>query len=369
MKQSIIAILCFLGHTSTLAAQDADADRVREAVNKGLAWLASKQAKDGSWPAQQQGMPTAHTAFSGLAFLAAGNNLNEGKYAPNLRLALNWYRNQKAKEVIHSGLLGADPSEPGNTGRYMPEHGVAMSFLAQLLEEAKGDDRQALRKLLADGVAFSMKGQSSLGGWFYTSAAEGHDSSENVATMLVVQGLIDARNAGIAVPHASMKKVQAYLERCTTVKGGIIYSGGDRPAPDSGGRPTITAMAVVAYLPKNGPYTDETTRRWLAFCADTPRLAPVRKMSSTDLLTQYFVSRIAFHLNEREWRESFPKRQIPDHLNWSKYRTAVFEHLLREQNADGSWPADGWTMGPLFGTTMALNILLYEHSYRLPLSR
>jgi hypothetical protein len=104
MKQTL-ASLCLFLFTSALAAQDADVDRVREAAEKGLAWLASKQAKDGSWPANQ-GMPNAHTALSGMAFLAAGNTLTEGKYAPNLRKALGWYVNQKPKEALHAGLLG-----------------------------------------------------------------------------------------------------------------------------------------------------------------------------------------------------------------------------------------------------------------------
>src|SRR5205085_1132243 len=96
-------------------------------------------------------------------------------------------------------------------------------------------------------------------------------SSENVATMLVLEGLLEARDAGLPVPPKALKKAHDYLKDCTTKKGGILYAARANASNEAGGRPSVTAMALAAYLPRQRPY-DETTRRWLSFCAEQPTL-------------------------------------------------------------------------------------------------
>jgi len=369
------AIVIALVSVPSIAGQEKKADTHREAIDKGLAWLAKNQRKDGSWCDYQNNMPGAYTAFAGMALLADGNTLSEGKYSANLCQAFAWFRDHQPKDATYNGLLGGDPNDPGTSGRYMPQHGIAMSFLAQLFEESNGDDRKTLQKLLSDGVAFSMKGQATIGGWFYTGAFEGHDSSENVTTMLVIQGLIDARNAGIAVPRQPMQKAFVSMQRSTTAQGGISYSDGrpGGPTPKGGGRPTINAMALAAYVPTLG-YGNETTRRWLMFCAEQGNLlAPERleKPTSSDpLLAHYYLSKAVYHLTADDWRAAFPDKKMPDHLNWVKYRSAMFDFLHRTQGKEGSWGrGHAWGMGPIYSTSLALNILLYEQTQRAPISR
>src|SRR5438105_5013189 len=123
----LTALICCVITTSVAAAQEAKPDKNRVAIDKGLAWLVKEQRKDGSWSSDKASFPSATTAFAGMALLADGNTLDEGNYKANLRLALEWFLKFEAKEKKYHGLL-ADPNAAGSTGRYMPEHGVALSF-------------------------------------------------------------------------------------------------------------------------------------------------------------------------------------------------------------------------------------------------
>jgi hypothetical protein len=368
-----LALLCGLLMATASFAQEKP-DKRRAAIDKGLAWLVKQQGKDGSWKTAA-GWPAASTAFAGLALLADGNTLDHGKYSPQVRKAFDWYRKHAVQDGKYKGLL-ADPKLPGSTGRYMPEHGMALSFLAQLYgEEEKAEDRAASRKLLDAAVAFSVAGQCSSGGWFYTSTIEGHDSNENAATLVQLQGLMNARNAGIAVPIQALKRCKVHLQRCTTVEGGISYSGSrnQKEPPLAGSRPTFTAMALGLFLPRGGPYDDEFARRWLAYSMTEPAFRPEglkRPLhNSNELLLHYHYIKAVYHLNDAAWQKANPGKKFPEHLKWTNYRRTLFDRLLRDQGDDGAWDKEGWGMGPVIQTSLALNILLYEDSIAPAINR
>jgi hypothetical protein len=352
----------------SLAAQDTK-DTCRPMIDKAMAWLVKQQADDGHWPANN-GFPTATTAYAGMALLADGNTLDHGKYRASLRNAMTWYLKQKPKEKRHLGVLG-DLDDPANSGRYMPQHGVALSFLAKLYGEIENKkERDAVRDLLRDAVAFTVKSQSTSGGWFYTSTMEGHNASENVASMLQLQGLIDARDAGIAVPADTMKKARNLLRNSTTPQGGISYFGRDdgKPTTTSGGRPALNAMALAAVMARGEPL-DELGKRWLGFLVQNPAFTPDNLKTNSDLVPAYYLTKVVYHLDERQWRAAFGDKAIPKHFVWRDYRGALFDRLQREQDKDGSWSSQGWGLGPVFNTSLALNILLYEDSLPPPISR
>ena len=373
--KTLLGVACFMLSAALLTAQEKKPDKYRAMIDKGLAWLVKQQADDGSWPGDKNGMAAVMTAFAGMALLADGNTLAEGKYAPNLRRSLAWFLRQKPADAKYDGVLGLDPESPETSSRYMMDHGIALSFLAHLHGEAEGEDRAALRKRLQSAVAFSVKGQTPFGGWYYTSTIEWHNQTENVSTMLQLQGLIDARNAGIAVPKKTLEQAHRYLQSSTTERGGVAYSRGQFDGTKfllvGGGRPAITAMALAAFVPVDS-LRDETTRRWLLFCAEQPDRFALDRLATArdDLLAHYHFSKVVFHLTADEWRAAFPDKKMPDHLQWQKYRVAMFDYLNREQGKEGSWELkQRWTLGPGYNTSLALNILLYENTIPIRLSR
>src|SRR5438552_2558576 len=76
--------------------------KVQSAVDKGLAYLAKQQFRDGHWEANGGQYPMAMTALAGMALLMEGSTIREGKYANNIRRAVDWFISRSQP----SGLLG-----------------------------------------------------------------------------------------------------------------------------------------------------------------------------------------------------------------------------------------------------------------------
>ncbi|MGL4593487.1 MAG: hypothetical protein ACRCUY_02020, partial [Thermoguttaceae bacterium] len=75
-------------YSMPLGAQISDAEK-EKAITRGLDWLAANQSRRGSWDAS--GMyPTAMTGMAGIALLAEGSTTTQGKYADNIRSAVDF---------------------------------------------------------------------------------------------------------------------------------------------------------------------------------------------------------------------------------------------------------------------------------------
>src|SRR5262249_31916417 len=155
--------------------------------------LAGAQRSDGHWEGDGGQYPTSMTALAGMALLMEGSTLREGKYADNIRKAVDWMVARGQPD----GLLG----KPGRQSRPLFGHGYAMLFLARgYKREGEGARRDRLDKILTKAVEFTGKAQSNRGGWGYVPAAEGGNLDEGASTIVQLQGLRAARNAGIVVP-------------------------------------------------------------------------------------------------------------------------------------------------------------------------
>src|SRR5881394_3006172 len=63
--------------------------QVEKSVDRGLAWLASQQGADGSFPTLPQGQP-AVTSFCVMAFLSRGHQPGVGPYGERLNRAIDF---------------------------------------------------------------------------------------------------------------------------------------------------------------------------------------------------------------------------------------------------------------------------------------
>ena len=148
-------------------------------VAKGLDWVAKQQHRDGHWEANSGQYPSAMTGLGGVVLLMEGSTLREGKYAERIRRAVDWLMERSQR----NGLL-ANTNVAVEQGRYMYGQGFATMFLAQVYgEEEDNDRRKKLEDILTRAVEFIGKAQSKLGGWYYTSAADGHDQDEGSVTV------------------------------------------------------------------------------------------------------------------------------------------------------------------------------------------
>src|SRR5258708_100836 len=97
----------------------------QEHVDKGLAWLAGQQHRDGHWEANGGAYPTAMSGLAGMAMLMEGSTLREGKYADKIRRAVEWLCDRQQT----NGLLG-DVRNAAERNQYMYGHGFSTMFLS-----------------------------------------------------------------------------------------------------------------------------------------------------------------------------------------------------------------------------------------------
>jgi hypothetical protein len=313
--------------------------QIQKTITGGLDWLAFQQHKQGHWNAQGR-YPTAMTALAGLAMLCEGSTTTEGKYAENIRRAVDFLIARSRP----NGLIG-----DADDDRYTYGHGFAMLFLSEVLGEEEDDDRRKdIIDVLTRAVVFTGQAQTPAGGWGYVSAKDlgsgGFD--EGSTTITQVQGLRGCRNAGIPVPGEVIDKAVKYIHDCTMADGAVQYS-----SKGGGGRPAITA-AAIACLYNAGEYDDQYVPRMLDYCRK--QLDP----STRDSFGHWHYAH--FYYAQVQYREG---GEI-----WDEYRDAVERRILREATEvkigdDIAYVWNQGYVGPVYTTALNLVILQLENAY------
>ena len=301
------------------------------AVQRGLTWLAAQQSQDGSWSARGGQYPAAMTALAGMALLGEGSTTAQGKYAANVRRAVDYLVGRSQPD----GLIG----DPKKDMRYTYGHGFSMLFLSQVLKHEQDAQRRAkLTDVLTRAVAFTGKAQTTAGGWGYVSAKDGADFDEGSTTVTQVQGLGACRGAGIPVPKQVLDRAIDYLRKCTLPDGGLKYS---LRMKGGGGRPAITA-AGVACLDSTGHRDAEYRAKLLGYCKNTLAAGDGQTQGHWHYANLYFAQDL--------YRDGGQ--------TWQDYRRKVYAQLVAKAAADGSW-SQGF-IGPVYTTAVNLTILQLE---------
>lgn len=322
--------------------------KVKDAVDRGLKWVAESQSRDGHWDANGNQYPVSMTALCGMALLMDGSTIREGKYSDNIRRAVDYLM----EKVQPNGLI-ANPSNVMEQQRYMYGQGFSVLFLACVYgEEEDADRRKRLEKILTDAVVFIGRAQTSRGGWGYVSAADGSDFDEGSVTITQLQAVRAAKNAGIVVPKSIIDKAVKYLEKSTTQRGGVVYSLAHGGAQMGGERPPLTAAAVACSF-SAGEYNSELAKKWIEYCQANIPIG--RGRVGHDEYLHYYYAQAMYILGDDGYAKLFPNKPKESALTWSKYRAAMHDHILSSQNRDGSW--SGGYIGPVFTTATYLTVL------------
>ncbi len=371
----------FLGFPASVLGQEKQPDDIRkraeESVTKGLDWLKKTQNSNGHWEAQGGNYPTAMTALAGMAFLMEGSTPKQGKYTDQVKKTIDWFLTPTRQQP--NGLI----AEIGNrmeAERYMYGHGFATLFLASVYGDAEDrEQQQKIERCLTKAVEFIGKAQFvkkhrktegkevDVGGWGYLAAGDGSGQSfdEGSVTITQLQALRAAKDALIKVSKEPIDKAVAYLEACTTPKGGIIYSyslaGGVARSGEE--RPPLTAAAVACSF-NAGQYKGELAKKWMKYCKENIPVAKSR--IPHDEYTNYYMSQFVYVLGDNRYGEMFPTEDKTTWLTWSKYRDLMFPYLIEQQKNTGEWENRG--IGSVFATAVNLTVLQLEKGI-LPIYR
>ena len=330
----LIVVLAAAGMVAAVSgASAASPSEVGSVVSRGLEWLAQQQSRRGRWTANYGRYPTAITGMAGVALLCEGSTTTEGRYAGNVRGAVDYLvANSRA-----NGLIG----DPTQDDRYTYGHGFAMLFLSQVLgEEEDIERREELVDVLTRAAVFTGRAQTEAGGWGYVSARDGHGFDEGSTTITQVQALRGCRNAGIAVPSEIIDKAITYIRNCSLDggKGGVQYN-----SRGGGGRPAISA-AAIACLFNAGEYDSKYVPKLMDYCR-----TKLDNISTQGFGHWHYAHYYYAQVRYREGGKS-----------WEAYRDKIQSRLLREANPDGSW-SQGY-IGPVYTTAINLTILQLEHA-------
>ena len=284
--------------------------------SRGLEFLAKSQNDNGSWN-DSVGSEPGVVGLCVASFLAHGEDPNNGLYAKNIRLGIDYIISQQNEK---NGYIGSS----------MYNHAFATKALAEsygVLDNPK--IASALQKAVE--LIVSSQKRNRLGGWRYTPESRDADTTVTGCQMVT---LFAARNAGIAVPDDVIKKGLAYLATNRNRDGSYGYTS------SSGGKPTLTAIGLLSlslakerdskgfqsslgYLKKNIDFRDRSYPYYF----------------------EYYMSQALFHADEITWKE-WNMRNI-------RYLSAI-------QSPEGSFPGN---QGVSFSTAGALLSLALNYRF------
>ena len=134
--------------------------RVETAVDRGLAWLAAQQEKDGRFPSLDSAQP-AVTSLAVMAFLSRGHMPDEGRYGATISRAIDFVLSTQSHRGYFS-LLQIGPEgghlKPPQTLVY--NHCIAGLMLGEVYGMTSGERSRRIEEALAKALAFSRSVQT-----------------------------------------------------------------------------------------------------------------------------------------------------------------------------------------------------------------
>jgi hypothetical protein len=289
----------------------------REAIARGLAWLARQQETDGSFGGRSHyGRHVGITGLAGMAFVSDGHVPGRGRYGAAVDGCVRFILDHRSE----SGLLATETSHGPMYG-----HGFATLFLGQVYGMTR-DERigEALRK----AVRLIVATQNREGGWRYQPVRADADLSVTVCEVMALRA---ARNAGVFVEKSTIDRAVEYVKKSQNPDGGFRYM------LSTGGSAFARSAAGVAALQYAGIYQGNEIERGLEYVMRFR--PPVEQHVNHYFYGHYYAAQAMFLAGGESWREWFP---------------AIRDELLELQTGEGFWQGQA---GTEYGTAMALIIL------------
>ncbi|MDA7950813.1 MAG: terpene cyclase/mutase family protein, partial [Pirellulaceae bacterium] len=335
------------GMKKVLLAVYGGTQETEKAVEMGLQWLKKQQRHDGTWSltgpyanGSFRENQTAATAMAMLAFLGAGHTHQSGLYK------------KEVNKGLHALLKMQKQNGDFYTGRNRSHHYYSHAQAAIAICELYGmtNDSQ-LREPAQRAIDFSVKIQSSQGGWRYNDGVDDADTSVTGWFVMVYQS---ALMAGLEVPQNSIDKISKFLDSVQAEETGDYYEGALYKYTRFGRTFATHPMTAEALL----------CRQYLGWGQNDTRLIqgaeyllsyPISKSAKDrpDVYYWYYATQVMHHLGGKAWDE------------WNEdMRTFLPNTQVTKGKEKGSWynANDAWgsRTGRLYTTCLSLyNLEVY----------
>lgn len=332
----VAAIAAFLPNVRAAAPRSVDdlPPRLDAAISRGLSFLSRQQNPDGSFDGG--GPKVANTSLCVLAFLAAGDVPDVGRYGLIVRNSVDWLLARQARD----GYFGE-----GEHGMYA--HAIATLALTQAYGvEPDASRRVRIHAALAKAVGIILAAQnvpksnpSYVGGWRYERNSADSDLSLSGWNCMALRG---AEAVGVEVPADSRKRAAEFILRCfdSNLKGFGYQPGNGAQTGDSA--IGILCLYQLDELDANAARLESAAKYMEAH--------PIEDNSNFPYYGSYFVTQAAFQR---------------DGDTWTRAGRPTLDRLVRLQDKDGGWPLSKSTQEPgrIYATAMAVQSLAVP--YRL----
>jgi hypothetical protein len=314
-----------------LARYDAVIDK---SVDRALAYLAGKQFKDGSFECPMRGN-SGVTGLCVMAFLAKGNTPGRGPYGEAINRGLDFVlANQKGNGLLVGPTVSHGP---------MYSHLICTLMLSEVSGMVDPARQKRIDAALAKAVKLTLaaqrvgKGPIQQGGWRYQDTSVDSDIS---VTGWALMGLRSCRNNGAPVPAQAVEDALKFVMNCRCSDGGFGYTGPAEPLLARTG----TALLCLELCGRHGDKAAAAAGDWIL--ANLPK-----RFGGTNFYYGiYYCTQGMFQLGGDYW--------------W-RWAAGMYDMMLKDQQADGSWPAGESAEAPAGACySTAMGVLAMSVSYR-----
>jgi hypothetical protein len=271
----------------------------REAIETGVKWLAADQLDgSGRWPTTPARYQMSITAMAGLALLAHGDTPDSGRYAREVRKAVEWVLGSQKREGRNEGLL-YDGSESFDQGedRVMHGHGFALLFLSEAYGQTRDPQlRERMHGAIGKAARLTEKTITRDGGWFYLPFEQRDEGS---VTVTQIQALRSAHNAGISVDANTIERAVNYIKASQEKDGGVKYT------KNWGKSSSALTAAGVTVLHGAGVYHDDAIERGYAYLRNHLVVDPNK--NPFFYYEHFYAAQAMFQRGGPEWANYFPQ--------------------------------------------------------------
>jgi hypothetical protein len=360
------------GTPSTDILTDDQWTDVESSVERSLAFLASQQQRDGSFPTLPYGQPGV-TGLCTLAFLAHGHTPDSEPYGKNIEKAIKYIANcQKPNGLVAlvapmGDQLTRNVSRTiGGTALY--NHGISSLALSEVYSSTDETTSEEIEKIIQRSIATTLEMQrwpkirkEDKGGWRYLDLlyTDGEPVDSNLSNSVwQLLFLRSAKNAGFDVPQESIDEAVLFIKNCFYHQYqtfGLMPSELDHRTRGMSG-------AGVISLALAGMHNSEEAKRagdWILQNRfdEYNVVEPFGQVGWLDDRYHYgvfYCTQATYQLGGHYWEEFFP---------------SVVKVLLENQNPDGSWQAESHTSDNKYGnvyTTALISLALGAPNQFLP---
>jgi hypothetical protein len=348
-----------------LAAALSSQDRrlMERSVDRALAWIASQQAANGSFPTLPQAQP-AITSLCVLAFLSRGHQPGLGPYGTLIDKGIDFVISCQRPD----GLFSYQPPEAfhvddGASHAAVYNHAIAGLMLGEVYGHVTGPRADEVKRAMEKALLFTRDLQThpkayagDKGGWRYLRLR--YDSltadSDLSVTAWQLMFLRSARNAEFNVPQQYVDEALEFVHRCWKEKEGVFYYAIDGTGPGDirTGRGMVAAGIVsLALAGQHDSPIALAAGDWL-LKHPCQQFGDRLGMADRFFYSAYYMSQAAAQLGGRYWEGIFPP---------------LAAALLSAQSPDGSWPPEVGHRDMMFGNvyTSAMAVLTLTPAFQL----